>query len=291
MWTMKTSKSLRFGSTTTGRNPAATSRSSSGRAPAFSLVEMIVVMAIISLLVSILMPSMGRAREQARQLICRNNLRSIWTGVLAYSYNHNDRVPYTEDINLTDPNADPFDPQYEQTVGVVLMPYVNPGSWRCPSAITGFPESAGPDGWKMTYWFRTAGPVGKGKPFFKGNGGPMDPIVSNYSVFDGRPLKYVSGRRHTPSNPFAPNHDAIGPWTFSFPIIADLILGSEAQGMPRYPHRGVVDNRPDLLAARETFAQNAGTGYLPARMELHAEGDKKAQIFLTRSTYPHREGF
>jgi prepilin-type N-terminal cleavage/methylation domain-containing protein len=274
-----------------GRSRAAVRRASPARTRAFSLVEVIVVMAIISLLVSILMPSMGRAREQARQIVCRNNLRSIWTGVLEYAYSHNDRVPYMEDVNMADPNADPFDPQYAEAVGVVLMPYVNPGSWRCPSAIKGFPENAGEDGWKMTYWFRTAGPPGNGKAFYAGNGGAMDPVVSNYAVFDGRPLKYVSGRRHTPSNPQAPNRDAIGPWTFSFPIIADLVLGSEAQGTPRYPHRGVVDQRSDLLAARETFEQNTRTGFLPARMELHVHDDRQVQIFLTRSPYPHRQGF
>jgi prepilin-type N-terminal cleavage/methylation domain-containing protein len=261
---------------------------------AFTLIELLVVTSIITVLISILLPSLSRAREQAKQLICRNNLRSIWTGVLQYAYASADRVPFMEDVNLTDPNADPFDPQFKSTVGYVLMPYVSPGSWKCPSAIRGFPENAGPEGWKMTYWFRTAGKIDEGVPFDKtpwGTGAPLDPVVSNYVNFDGRSLRFISGRRHTPSNPSAPNRDNIGPWTFSFPIIADLVEGSETQGRPKYPHYGVVDRRTDLRASRGIFEKNTGTGRLPARLEIHAEGDAEFNIYLTRAPYPHRPGY
>ncbi len=275
----------------TRNKPSAYERAKLG---GFTLIELLVVTSIITVLISILLPSLSRAREQAKQVVCRNNLRSIWTGVLQYAYAHRDRVPFMEDINLSDPHADPFDPQYKSTVGVMLSPYVNAGNWKCPSAIKGFPDSPDPANWKMTYWFRSAGKVGEGVPFDKtkwGTGTSLDPIVSNYVNFDGRPLRFVSGRRHTPTNPYAPNRDNIGPWTFSFPIIADLIQGSETQGRPKYPHHGVVEKRTDLHAARELFEANAGTGRLPARMELHAEGEDKMEIYLTRSPYKHRDGY
>lgn len=261
---------------------------------AFTLIELLVVTSIITVLVSILLPSLSRAREQAKQVICRNNLRSIWTGVLQYTYANRDRVPFMEDINISDPYADPFDPQYKSTVGVMLSPYVHSGSWKCPSAIRGFPDAGDPAKWKMTYWFRSAGEVGKGIPFDKtrwGTGGALDPIVSNYVNFDGRPLRMISGRRHTPTNPMAPNKDRIGPWTFSFPIIADLVEGSETQGKPKYPHHGSVEKRLDLEKAREIFERNSGTGRLPARMELHADGEDDLKIMLTRSPYAHRPGY
>ena len=176
----------------------------------------------------------------------------------------------------------------------MLTPYVNQGSWKCPGAVDGFPRSAGPGQWKMTYWFRSAGPVGEGVPFDDVKGfrsGALDPLVSNYINFDGRPLKFISGRRHTPSNRRAPNRDNIGPWTISFPIVADLITGNEALGTPRYPHYGQVQRRDDLKAARETFERNAGTGRLPARMEIHAEGDKQMNVYLTRVPYKHKPGY
>lgn len=263
-------------------------------ARAFTLIELLVVSAIISLLMSILLPSLHRAREQARQLVCRNNIRVIWSGVLQYALTNRDRVPFAEDINLTDPDADPFDPKRKSTIGTKLSEYVEPNFWRCPAAIAGFPNSAGSEGWTMTYWFRTAGEVGKGVPFNQSKWGTksaLDPLVSNYVNFDGRPLKFISGRRHTPSNRRAPNRDEIGPWTYSYPIIADLIVGDEAGGTPKYPHQGVVEQRHDLLAAKSLFEQVAGCGRLPARMELHAEGDKRADIYLTRVPYAHKPGF
>ncbi len=50
----------------------------------FTLIELLVVISIIALLVSILMPALGKAREQTKFAVCKTNLKSY--GVLATMY-------------------------------------------------------------------------------------------------------------------------------------------------------------------------------------------------------------
>lgn len=46
----------------------------------FSLIELLVVMGIVSILVGILMPTLSAARENARAVVCGNNMRQIGIG-------------------------------------------------------------------------------------------------------------------------------------------------------------------------------------------------------------------
>ena len=47
----------------------------------FTLIEVLVVVAIIALLVAILLPSLKRAREQARFALCGSNIKQCLTGI------------------------------------------------------------------------------------------------------------------------------------------------------------------------------------------------------------------
>lgn len=50
----------------------------------FTLIEVLVVVAIIALLISILLPSLTRAREQARAVACMSSLHQISLGLFTY---------------------------------------------------------------------------------------------------------------------------------------------------------------------------------------------------------------
>lgn len=60
---------------------------------AFTLVELLVVIGIIGLLVSILVPALGKARQAANETKCQSNLRQLVTGWLMFANDHRGHLP------------------------------------------------------------------------------------------------------------------------------------------------------------------------------------------------------
>ncbi len=68
------------------RHPAERSSVPLGRHPlGFTLVELLVTIAIIGVLVALLLPAVQAARESARRTLCNNNLRQIGRGIRDYN--------------------------------------------------------------------------------------------------------------------------------------------------------------------------------------------------------------
>jgi prepilin-type N-terminal cleavage/methylation domain-containing protein/prepilin-type processing-associated H-X9-DG protein len=64
------------------------------RQAGFTLLEMLIVVAIIALLVAILLPSVNRVKENARLTNCQTNLRQIGIVVQTYATSYHDCYPY-----------------------------------------------------------------------------------------------------------------------------------------------------------------------------------------------------
>ena len=63
-----------------------------GRKTAFSLLELLIVVAIISLLASLLIPAVGKTKEQAWRVSCKNNQRLLWFIWMLYADDNNEKL-------------------------------------------------------------------------------------------------------------------------------------------------------------------------------------------------------
>lgn len=61
----------------------------------FTLIDVLVTMAVIAVLLSLLMPSFTTVRETARQVVCRSNVHQIGLGIYQFAESHEDRIPGT----------------------------------------------------------------------------------------------------------------------------------------------------------------------------------------------------
>lgn len=74
---------------------------------AFTLIELLVVLSIIAVLVSLLLPALGKSRRASKAVVCLANLRSIGTSIVLYNKDFQDYYPLSSHTagSVTKPDA------------------------------------------------------------------------------------------------------------------------------------------------------------------------------------------
>jgi len=77
----------------------------------FTLIEMLVVLTILMVLIAILLPVVGRAKEQANGLLCQSHVRTLTQAFLNFAADHENHLPGSilSYWNPFDRNQDHFD--------------------------------------------------------------------------------------------------------------------------------------------------------------------------------------
>ncbi|MDR1283155.1 MAG: DUF1559 domain-containing protein [Opitutaceae bacterium] len=114
------------------------------RACAFTLIELLTVIAIIGILAAIVIPTAGKVRESAKRAACVSNLRQIVLAMLAYGNDHRGQPPYTQKKADGTPLLDRTPNSLKGADGYLdcFAPYIGPGTGAlvkvmfCPGAAT-----------------------------------------------------------------------------------------------------------------------------------------------------------
>jgi prepilin-type N-terminal cleavage/methylation domain-containing protein/prepilin-type processing-associated H-X9-DG protein len=233
-----------------------------GSRSGFSLVELLVVVAIIAVLISLLLPTLAKVKRQAKITECASNLRQICLAMNAYAMNNNGEFP-----TLTMPGTggnlwDVPHGFYNALIGQGL----SYNSFFCPAAQ----DYSMPDG--TFNYYSTFYIINYNLWVPRLNGADIIPPAPTYS---GSRFQIVSP---APTSPFAGPGKMSDGVALTNPIITD-IAGSSGPVPPANADATLSGNPygfSDLTNHREgKRLLGVNQGFADGHVELHSAADLK----------------
>lgn len=100
------------------------SKNAPGKRINFTLIELLIVIAIIAILVAMLLPALNKARDFARATVCMNNIRQLGAGMMNYASDSNGFVsPMVHNSAV---------PWYFWSQKLIDTKYINANQLTCP---------------------------------------------------------------------------------------------------------------------------------------------------------------
>ena len=214
---------------------------------AFTLIEVLVVIAVIALLVTILVPSLSKAREMARATVCRANMRNMAVATLMYV---EDQALYLPSVGLSH-GSHQLDEQgswlrlLQRYSGTDLL-------YRCPSDRSPYfdvPEPVSQRLRKLSY----------GTNYYVSGEMTGYEKYNRLSAIE-RPFHTIFAAELAETGEFATaDHIHAGWWIMQPP--ADQVAVDRHLGRANY---SLLDGRAEAFTVEETFrlAPNSGPGRL-----------------------------
>jgi prepilin-type N-terminal cleavage/methylation domain-containing protein/prepilin-type processing-associated H-X9-DG protein len=139
-----------------------------GKAKAFTLIELMLVIAVMSILAAFMFPVFAQARARDRQTTCASNLRQLVLAGYLYLQDYDERFPSCYPVAV---------PPYVMDTPTLLQPYLkNSDVLYCPDRHTMLPycldptDPNGPSARCMGYGYNWGSGLRWGQAFSKGDG-------------------------------------------------------------------------------------------------------------------------
>ncbi|MAE66499.1 MAG: hypothetical protein CMJ18_19700 [Phycisphaeraceae bacterium] len=237
-------------------------------ARAFTLIELLVVISIIALLIALLMPTVKRAREQARRIMCMSNAKGQGVAMQVYSGDENGHYPpaiwgdrgNTWDIRIGPYLGEDEPPRSRPELASIRRAWRQNKAFLCPTA----PAEANERSHAINVWVasETTFPLTSNS-----DGSPRKILAMNVpqpsaTVMLGEAPSYAVG--------LVPGYSEHDQWIF-WQVRGGDVTNDLATGFADFTH-GAIPPDPDRPWGNHTGYVRAQSGLNEARPGIHDEG-------------------